>query len=371
MYFGYSDDENILKNSAHELFRKHVPIAEIRKLVDQPIVSKQLQTIIGNQGLLGVLSHNGSGYEGVLMANAILEEAGRVLLPYPLIEGIIAAYFLSRDEGKAGLCEDIVNGAQLATFAWHAKGAPRIHETNGKLLASGSFYGAPFAGSADRILAFFEGPKAGETTLVILDRTNTAVTVTPQKGMDVSMPQDRVEVRDLALGDENVVLGFGKGGRLRDEAQQLGALFTAAELVGVSDEALKTTVEYTKIRKQFGQEIGKFQALKHMAAEMYLLGESSRVAVIYAASALESGTEPEAVSIAKAYTADAANEITGQAIQMHGGIGFTWESDVHLYFKRARRAASSFGDAYAHRERVLEAIAASPRRGASEVAPPA
>lgn len=356
MYFGYSDDERILKNSTHELFRRHVPIAEIRKLVDQPVVSKKLQAIIGEQGLLGVLSHNGGAYEGVLMANAILEEAGRVLLPYPLIEGIIAAYLLSHDEDKAGLREDIIGGARLVTFAWHAKGAPRIHETNGKLVARGSFYGAPFAASADKILAFFEGPAVGETTLVILDRTDPAVTVTPQKGMDVSMPLDRVDVRDLTLGAEKIVSGVGKGGGLGDEAQQLGALFTAAELVGLSDEALRTAVEYTKIRKQFGQEIGRFQALKHMAAEMYLLGESSRVAVIHAGWALESGTEPEAVSIAKAYAAEAANDIAGQAIQMHGGIGFTWESDVHLYFKRARRAASSFGDAYAHREKVLEAI---------------
>lgn len=364
MYFGYSDDERILKNSVHELFRKHVPIAEIRKLVDEPAVSKTLQGVIGEQGLLGVLSRQGGGYEGVLMANAILEEAGRVLLPYPLIEGIIAAHFLSRDEGKAGLYDEIVAGSSLATFAWHARGAPRIYETNGKLVAKGSFEGAPFAASADNILAFFEGPKAGETALVVLDRSDPAVTVTPQKCMDVSMPLDRVEVADMPLDDERVVLGLGKGGDLAGEARQLGALFAAAELVGLADEALGRAVEYAKIRKQFGQEIGKFQALKHMAAEMYLLGESSRVAVLYAGWALESATEPEAVSIAKAYASDAANEITGQAIQMLGGIGFTWESDMHFYFKRARRAASSFGDAYAHRERVLRAIAAGQGRAA-------
>lgn len=358
MYFGYSDEENILKNSVHELFRKQVPIAEVRKLVDEPVISPKLRAMIGEQGLLGVLNSDGERYEGVLMATAILEEAGRVLLPFPLIEGIIAANLLSRDPSKTGLYEDIVAGTQVATFAWHPEGAPRIQETNGKLVAGGSFHGAPFAASAERILAFFEGPKAGETTLIILDRGNPAVSVVPQKGMDVSMPLDRVEVRDLVLADANVVLGLGNGEPLREEAQHLGALFTAAELVGVSEEALGTAVEYTKIRKQFGQEIGRFQALKHMASEMYLLRESSRVAVIYAGWAREAGIEPEAVSIAKAYAADAANEITGQAIQMHGGIGFTWESDVHFYFKRARRSASSFGDSYEHRERVLKAVEA-------------
>lgn len=356
MYFGYSDDERILRNSTHELFRKHVPIAEVRKLLDGQRLSRQVQRIIGDQGLLGVLSHNGVAYEGALMASAILEEAGRVLLPYPLIEGMIAAYFLSRDKTKGQMYDDVVGGTQLVTFAWHADGAPQLSETGGKLIANGSFYGVPHGASADRILAFFEGPAAGETTMVLLDPAHSAVAVTRDKGMDVSMPLDRVQVKKLELRAGDIVLGVGKADPLWKEAQQLGAFFTAAELVGLSDEALRQTVEYTKIRKQFGQEIGKFQALKHMAAEMYVLAESSRVAVIYAGWALEAATEPETVSIAKAYAADAATEITGQAIQMHGGIGYTWESDLHLYFKRARRAASSFGDAYAHREKVLEAI---------------
>ncbi|WP_417414624.1 acyl-CoA dehydrogenase family protein [Hoeflea sp.] len=363
MYFGYSDDERILGDAISELFRRHAPISEVRKVIDTPVVSAELHNAIGEQGLLGVLAHNGSVYENVLMANAVLEQAGRALLPFPLVEGIIAAYFLSKDEAKASLYEQTVAGDQLVTIAWHAHDATRLEKTDGNWLANGSFYAAPFAASADKIMAFFQGPEPETKTLVILDRNDPAVSVIAEKCMDLSMPLDRVEVVNLTVTDDDILIGVGKGEELWQEAMQLGALFTAAELSGLSDEALKNTVEYTKIRKQFGQEIGKFQALKHMAAEMFVLAESTRVAVIYAAWALEAGTEPEAVSIAKAYASDAANEITGQAIQMHGGIGYTWESDLHLYFKRARRSSSAFGDAYAHREKLLDAITRSSKGG--------
>ena len=356
MYFGYNDDERILRNSVHEMFRKHVPISEVRKVIERPAVNKSLLKLIGEQGLLGVLSRNGDAYEGLLMATSILEEAGRVLLPFPLIEGMIGAYFLSRDKAKASQHEKVVSGAELLTFAWHTVGRPRLERRNEQLVANGSFFGAPYAASADKILAFFDGPASGQATLLILDRRDPAVSVKATKGMDGSMPLDRVDISDLAVAESDVLLGLGKGAELREEAERLGALFTAAELVGVSEESIRVTVEYTKVRKQFGQEIAKFQALKHMAAEMYVLAESSRVAVIYAGWALESGTELEAVSIAKAYAADAAIEITGQAIQMHGGIGYTWESDMHLYFKRARRSASAFGDSYCHREKVLNKL---------------
>ena len=366
MLFGFSDDEKILRKATHDLFRRHAPVSEVRKVIERQAVAGELQALIGQQGLLSVLAGDSdgqsgaerSGLDGVLMAICVLEEAGRVLLPFPLIEGIIGAHLLSRDPSQAELCEAVVDGSQLLSVAWVADGPARLRQAGDGLVAEGRFFGAPFAACADVILAFFDGPAPGQSSLVRLDPRHPAVTVRPEQGMDGSMPLDRVEVAGLTLSGAQIVVAPGDADALRQQAQTLGALFTAAELVGLSEEVLRASVDYTKVRKQFGQEIGRFQAIKHMAADMYLLAESARVAVIYAGWAVESGTEPEAVSVAKAYAADAATEITGQAIQMHGGIGFTWDSDLHLYFKRARRSASSFGDAYAHRERVLDALLA-------------
>mgnify|MGYP001282613059 CR=1 FL=1 len=361
MYFGFSDEEKMLKKSFRDLMEKHAPIDYVRKFIDEPKVSKSLQNLIGQQGILGMVTRNGDRYEGVLFAVAAFEEAGKALLPFPLLEGVLGTYALSRDETKEDLYAEVLEGRQLVTIAWHENGAPKLYRQGEGYAAFGSFHGVPFADDADRILAFFQAQGTGmtpseETTLVILDRRHPAVSVHPLKAMDLTMPVYRVEVAGYPVTENDIILKPGDGLGLRREFEQLGALFASAEMLGLSDAVLYKTVEYTKVRKQFGQEIGKFQALKHMAADMYLMLESSRVAIIYAGWALESGTEPESVSIAKAYTSEAAMEITGMAIQMHGGIGYTWESDMHLYFKRARRSAAAFGDMFAHRERVIQTL---------------
>jgi alkylation response protein AidB-like acyl-CoA dehydrogenase len=115
-------------------------------------------------------------------------------------------------------------------------------------------------------------------------------------------------------------------------------------------------VEYAKVRQQFGQPIGSFQAIKHMCAEMLLEVENSHGATYYAAWALDAGAPDAALaaSAAKAYVGDASRKVCGNAIQVHGGIGFTWEYDLHLYFKRAKHFEPLYGDADFHRERALQ-----------------
>lgn len=361
MYFGFSEEEKMLKKSVHDLLKKHVPIETVRKFIEEPNVSRSLQNLIGQQGIMGMVSREGDKYEGILLAVAAFEEAGKTLLPFPLIEGVLGTYVLSRDESKEDLYGEVLEGKQLLTIAWHENGAAKMYEQGDGYAAFGSFHGVPFADDADKIMAFFQAQGTGmtpseEATLVILDRHHPAVNVQPLKAMDLTMPVYRVEVANYPVTAADIVLQPGDGQALRQEMQQLGALFASAELLGLSDAVLYKTVEYTKVRKQFGQEIGKFQALKHMAADMYVMLESSRVAIIYGGWAMEEGTEPESVSIAKAYASEAAQEITGMAIQMHGGIGYTWESDLHLFFKRARRLSGAFGDIFSHRERVLQAV---------------
>jgi alkylation response protein AidB-like acyl-CoA dehydrogenase len=129
-------------------------------------------------------------------------------------------------------------------------------------------------------------------------------------------------------------------------------------MVGGMQRVMEIAVEYAKTRKQFGKPIGQFQAVQHLCADMLLLTESSRSAAYYAAWALQERV-PEAgaaVSIAKAYASDAYREIGNRAIQVQGGMGFTWENNVHLYYKRAKASELMFGDAAYHRERIARLV---------------
>ncbi|MGA7840590.1 MAG: acyl-CoA dehydrogenase, partial [Candidatus Acidiferrales bacterium] len=132
----------------------------------------------------------------------------------------------------------------------------------------------------------------------------------------------------------------------------------SAELVGGMQRTLEITVEYAKTRKQFGKPIGTFQAVQHQCADMYLETESSRSAVYYAGWALEENSPDAstAVSIAKMYASDAARTVGNRGIQIHGGMGFTWENDVHLYYRRAKGSETAFGDATFHRERIATKV---------------
>jgi alkylation response protein AidB-like acyl-CoA dehydrogenase len=132
----------------------------------------------------------------------------------------------------------------------------------------------------------------------------------------------------------------------------------AAELVGGMQRSLDISVEYAKTRKQFGKPIGSFQAVQHQCADMYLETESARSAVYYAGWALQENSPDAAtaVSIAKMYASDAGRTVGNRGIQIHGGMGFTWENDLHLYYRRAKASETAFGDATFHRERIASMV---------------
>ena len=150
----------------------------------------------------------------------------------------------------------------------------------------------------------------------------------------------------------------GRAGRRRAPAaapDRQGAVGAAAEMLGAARRCLDMAVGYAKVREQFGQPIGSFQAIRHKCAEMLLEVENSHSAVYYAAWALDAAAEDAelAASVAKVYVGDASRKVCGEAIQVHGGIGFTWEYDLHLYFKRAKALEAQYGDADYHRELIV------------------
>jgi alkylation response protein AidB-like acyl-CoA dehydrogenase len=152
----------------------------------------------------------------------------------------------------------------------------------------------------------------------------------------------------------------GQAGPLLASLMRRGAVGAAAEMLGAARRCLDMAVAYAKVREQFGQPIGSFQAIRHKCAEMLLEVENSHAAVYYAAWALDAKAEDAelAASVAKAYVGDAARRVCGEAIQVHGGIGFTWEYDLHFYVKRAKALEAMYGDADHHRELIVRRVAA-------------
>src|SRR5260370_12593040 len=177
---------------------------------------------------------------------------------------------------------------------------------------------------------------------------------------------------ERASAPADAVIGeVDRGWEVMAPVLQRAAIGAAAEMLGAARRCLEMSVEYAKVRQQFGQPIGAFQAIKHACAEMLLEVENAHAAVYYAAWALDAGSPDAelAASVAKAYVGDASRKVCGSSIQVHGGIGFTWEYDLHLYVKRAKHFEPLYGDADFHRERALQLLLA--RKEAGEAKPEA
>jgi alkylation response protein AidB-like acyl-CoA dehydrogenase len=169
-----------------------------------------------------------------------------------------------------------------------------------------------------------------------------------------------VALERVPVAAEGVLGGPGQAGRLLEALLRRGAVGAAAEMLGAARRCLDLSVAYAKVREQFGQPIGSFQAIRHKCAEMLLEVENSHAAVYYAAWALDARSEDQelAASVAKAYVGEAARKVGNESIQVHGGIGFTWEYDLHMYFKRIKALEAQYGDADYHRELITRRVAA-------------
>ncbi len=190
--------------------------------------------------------------------------------------------------------------------------------------------------------------------LLPVARDAAGLEIIPTPGLDATRKLYALEFNDVDIALADALAFAPETAAPVAQATEVATVALCAEMVGGMQWALETAVEYAKTRQQFGRPIGAYQAVQHQCADMLLLTESARSAVYYAAWAATEGDPGArlAVSIAKAYCSDAAREVTNRAIQVHGGIGFTWEHDLHLYYKRAKGAEIMFGDGNHHREQI-------------------
>lgn len=304
---------------------------------------------MGFAGLMVPVEFGGLGLGAVEMA-LVLEETGRVLAPVPFFETAVLAVQALLNAGSAAQKAHWLPQLASGTKASFAGTATRPTLSNGKLTGTADF--ATFAHVADVIVV-----ATVDDTLVILDASTPGLTITPLPSLDRTRRFAKLEF-DVDVTDEMILGAAGGSGEAIARTLTIGGGLLASEQTGGMQFSLDATVEYSNQRVQFGRLVGSFQAYKHMLADMVLLVEASRSAAFYAAAAIDDGGDElaEACHVARAYVCDAYRSVAGDAIQLHGGIGFTWEHHAHLYFKRARGTSSWLGSPDRHREALAQII---------------
>ena len=364
MNFGLTEEQQLLKNSARQFFSAECPSAEVRRLMETSTAhDTALWQKMAEQGWTGLPfpeEYGGMGL-GLVDLAAACEEMGQALVPGAFLATVplagTAIFAGGSDLHKKEYLAPICNGqaqASLALLEAEASWDPAhvsMGLKNGVL--NGQKFFVPDADVASFIVCAVR--QGADLALAVVDRHAAGVTLEPQPAMDTTRKLYVVNFCEVAAD----VLATGDAARAAlDRALDVATVALTAEMTGGMQRALDLTVAYAKTRKQFGKPIGQFQAVQHMCADMLIMLEGARSATYYAAWALQENTADArvAVSVAKAYTSDAYREAGNRAIQVHGGMGFTWENDVHLYYRRAKASEIAFGDTAYHRERMAKSL---------------
>jgi alkylation response protein AidB-like acyl-CoA dehydrogenase len=335
-----------------------------------PKVWAQMGNELGLQSLHIPEAYGGQGYSFVELV-VVLEEMGRALLCAPFFASVCLAanaiLAAGTEERRAALLPGIASGETIATVAfteangrWDASGTTMEATPDGdggyRLDGTKMFVLDGHVANLIVVAARSAGSGGAEgVSLFTVDAEAPGLTRAALSTMDQTRKQARLEfsgVPATLLGEEGA--GWTALSRTLDQA----AVCLAAEQVGGAQRCLDMSVEYAKVRIQFGRPIGSFQAIKHKCADMLLEVESAKSAAYYAGWVAAEDTDelPVVASLAKAYCSEAYFHAAAENIQIHGGIGFTWEHDAHLYFKRAKSSEILFGDATYHRELLAQRI---------------
>jgi alkylation response protein AidB-like acyl-CoA dehydrogenase len=365
--FSFSSDQQLLKNSARAFLDEHCKPALVRSMFDDPRgESEALWKELAQLGWLGLSLPEDAGGAGLGMVETaiVLEEMGRAAFPGPYLPTVLAGTAIATAGGQAQRARwlaAIAQGNARATVAFMEQDlalgldatATQAERRGGGWVLGGVKQFVPWAHVADLVLVPARAPEG--LTLFLVDLRARGASVTPLTGMDLTFRTARLTLSGVEVGADAVLGAPGQAGPLLDGLLRRGAVGAAAEMLGCARRCLDMAVDYARVREQFGQPIGAFQAIRHKCADMLVDVENSHAAVYYAAWALDAGADDQeiAASAAKAFVGDASRRVCGDAIQVHGGIGFTWEYDLHLYFKRAKALETAYGDAEYHRDLVL------------------
>ena len=344
-----TEEQAALRDIARRFLGDRLPPTRVRELMatdtafDDGLWSELAD--MGWQAMAIPADLGGAGF-GWVELTVLFEEMGRAVAPLPMLSTTMATAVLlahGTDEQRTTLLPEVAAGALRLTVAVPVAGAHDgatiVDDGDGRVL-QGHVTHVLDAASADAVVV---GTDRG-AVVVPLDRAG--ITVTPLEALDPTRPIGRIDFARIPLDDTDLLAGHQDD--VVATARTVGAVMLASELVGVAAAAHAMGVDYAKVRTQFGRAIGSFQAIKHLLADDLVQLEAARSAAWWAARVLAVGDDEElvvAVPIAASLCPEVAADITGHTIQVHGGIGFTWEHDAHLYYKRASGARPLFGHA--------------------------
>ena len=366
--FGTSEEQEELRSSVRRFVTDRAPLSRVRQLMDAGEIDRDFWAQAGAQlGLQGIAipeEYGGSGFSFAEQA-IVLEELGAGLYGGPYLPSAVlaaTALLASPDESaRQELLPGIASGETIAALAfteedgsWDPAGI--------RLAAAKSDDGWVLDGRKSFVLSGAEATlylvvavADGGLSLFAVDAGASGLTAAALPTLDQTRNLARL---DFAAVPARLIGSTGDATAILDRVLDVAAIALAAEQLGAAQRALDITVDYTKTRHQFGRPIGSFQALKHRMADLLMEVESLRSAVAYAASAVadDSDEVPALASLLKAYASETYFHVAAEMIQMHGGIGFTWEHDAHLFFKRAKSSELFLGDGAYHREHLAQRI---------------
>ncbi len=377
MNFGFSEEQELLRATARKFLENECTSAFVRQRMEEPAgVTDSFWAKLAEQGWLGLVypeAYGGSGL-GFVDLTVLMEEMGRVVMPGPYFSTVLLGGLTILEAGsaeqKTAWLPKIADGTAKVALAlsepngrWDAAGVTATAKPiGGEWVLSGTKLFVLDAHLADLVVvaartAEGKQPEQG-VSLFLVPKGTAGLEARLLPTMDQTRKLGEVVLRDVRVPAAALLGTKDEGWSPLARVLERACVALCAEMCGGSQKVLDMTVDYAKIRVAFGRPIGSYQGVKHRAADMLVEVENAKSLTYYAAWAVDENV-PEAalaVSMAKAYGSDAYRRVAGAGIQLHGGIGFTWEHDLHLYFKRAKSSEFTFGDATYHRERVAQLI---------------
>ena len=374
MDFAFSEEQEMLRRSARDFLAKECSSKVVRRLMESPdAFDAALWGKIAELGwtALGIPEQYG-GVGTFLDLVVVLEEAGRALLPGPFFAtmglAVPALIEAGTEAQKKEVLGAIANGSARATLAytepsgrWDAGAVTlKAEPSGGGWRLDGVKLFVPDAEAADYIVVAARTRGDGEDwiSLFLVKGRPHGMTVKSLKTLDMTRRWSEVRFDGVKLEAGSLMGQAHSAWPHLKRALEWATAALCAEMVGGAQKVLETSTDYAKTRHQFGKPIGIYQAVSHKLADMLVLSESGRSATYYAAWTVDADAPDRSLasSMAKAYVSDAYRKVAGDGIQVLGGIGFTWEHDMHLYFKRAKSSEVTLGDATYHRELVAQSL---------------
>jgi alkylation response protein AidB-like acyl-CoA dehydrogenase len=367
MEFDLSKPQKLLQQSARDLFARVCPAKKVRELMaSDTAFDPKLWSAVAEQGWPGIHlseAHGGLGL-GIVDLAVVGEEMGRACFPGPFLGTVWAATLVAEANATSKYLKLLTAGESKGAVALLESDASwELPEVRLQARQSGQGYQltgrksfVSDAGVADVIVCV---ARAGsDLALFAVPSSMPGVSIKPTPGLDQTRKLYEITFEGVTVGKDEVLAVGEAANRALVRSMQVATVLVCADMLGGMQWIMEDAVEYAKTRHQFGKPIGSFQAVQHMCADMLLWTESSRSAIYYAAWALDADPESAArvVSTAKAYASDASREVANRGIQVHGGIGFTWEHDLHLYYKRSKASEILFGDAGHHRAQLADLV---------------